>query len=687
MPSERPLAPKPWQQNHQQQPHPNGSGRKSVMNVGDNGSNSPVASLNRPHRLSNTRVVSPESNTAMQRRSGHIPFSVPRPPSESALQGTSSQRGSTLTTTRQPQHQSPAVLDEARASELAALNAKLEEFTNKIRDLETAHTIATNVMTGQLEATRAENERLQDLLRESIERNEFMWSELEGWQADLSSKVQNLEGYIAEVEWKTLPGKPAFEVQSGNEYFPTAKSVNNEVHFTNLNQPAQQPGGKRASHKPGRRMVEADASTVHVGVQTYADPLNALVTPPATPKQIAPQYVNGLLDPKMAGTIVRAPKFNINLETVWSLDTRIGAGAFGEVYLATRRISDRTLFAAAGPLQRGGKNGVDARWTIQADRTPSPGSPKHYGGKKQYNANPSPQQQLQQMQAQPQWSPGVTERAIVKRIAKSSPGVRWEPHAGLQVTLPTEAMLMAQSGGHPNVMPLLETYEDASSFYFVMPCIPGHTRDLEQVLYVPQPPAAPGQLPISPPALSPDKVRRIFSQLMRAMAFLHNERRIAHRDIKPANLVVNDLWDLCVIDLGLAHRIETDELGRELDEVLPNGTPVYAPPEVHGRQPYKATKADIWAAGCVLYELVEGVKLFTRSEEVVRIVDRGALYSQLFARRSRGKQGSRVWPGGADVLVERLLDPDPSCRPDAAEVMRDPWVAGGGGGAVGNGWN
>ena len=70
-----------------------------------------------------------------------------------------------------------------------------------------------------------------------------------------------------------------------------------------------------------------------------------------------------------------------------------------------------------------------------------------------------------------------------------------------------------------------------------------------------------------------------------------------HRDIKPANIVLTKDGTLKVIDFGVALSLKTDQ-----DIVTATGTPVYMAPEQIGKTQY-GSKVDIWAAGCILYEL------------------------------------------------------------------------------------
>lgn len=96
-------------------------------------------------------------------------------------------------------------------------------------------------------------------------------------------------------------------------------------------------------------------------------------------------------------------------------------------------------------------------------------------------------------------------------------------------------------------------------------------------------------------------------QLLSGVAYL-NTQNIVHRDLKPDNLLINPAdGKLKIADFGLAAEIGTPEMGNV------SGTPSYLAPEVIGlylgwNQDGYDTKADVFSAGCVLYELFTGEK-------------------------------------------------------------------------------
>lgn len=87
-------------------------------------------------------------------------------------------------------------------------------------------------------------------------------------------------------------------------------------------------------------------------------------------------------------------------------------------------------------------------------------------------------------------------------------------------------------------------------------------------------------------------------QLCDALSYAHNHR-ILHRDIKPGNIMINQEDQVKVTDFGLARPITGEA------EENPYGTPEYAAPEILGKGSVDQ-RADIYAAGIVLYEMLTG---------------------------------------------------------------------------------
>ncbi|CAI2352617.1 unnamed protein product [Caenorhabditis sp. 36 PRJEB53466] len=97
----------------------------------------------------------------------------------------------------------------------------------------------------------------------------------------------------------------------------------------------------------------------------------------------------------------------------------------------------------------------------------------------------------------------------------------------------------------------------------------------------------------------------IFVELCRGLQYLHS-KRIAHKDIKPGNLLVSIEFTIKICDFGVAEQIDTYQSDGKCTKV--NGTPKFQPPEcVYGNHDsFDGYKADTWAAGITLYNLVSG---------------------------------------------------------------------------------
>ncbi|MGH9783344.1 MAG: protein kinase domain-containing protein [Terriglobia bacterium] len=114
-----------------------------------------------------------------------------------------------------------------------------------------------------------------------------------------------------------------------------------------------------------------------------------------------------------------------------------------------------------------------------------------------------------------------------------------------------------------------------------------------------------------------------------------HRKGITHRDIKPANIKVTPEGEVKVLDFGLAKAFAGDRANADLSD-LPTlepgptkdgqilGTPAYMSPEqVRGQEVDKRT--DIWAFGCVLYELLTGQRPFrgdTIQDTIAKVLER-----------------------------------------------------------------
>jgi len=143
---------------------------------------------------------------------------------------------------------------------------------------------------------------------------------------------------------------------------------------------------------------------------------------------------------------------------------------------------------------------------------------------------------------------------------------------------------------HPGVVAIHEFGEDDESAYIVMEFIEGST--LQQVL-------------TATPVLGLPELLHMMDQLLDALDHAHRQG-VWHRDIKPSNLLLSVHGQLKLTDFGIA-RIENMGLTR-ISSVI--GTPGYMAPEQYMGEGVDQ-RADLYAAGVLLYRLLAGVAPFS----------------------------------------------------------------------------
>ena len=111
--------------------------------------------------------------------------------------------------------------------------------------------------------------------------------------------------------------------------------------------------------------------------------------------------------------------------------------------------------------------------------------------------------------------------------------------------------------------------------------------------------------------LSDDHAQYFIYQTLRALKALHSAD-VIHRDLKPSNLLLNANCDLKVCDFGLARSVKTAEpSGTEtgfMTEYV--ATRWYRAPEIMLTWQKYDVAVDIWSAGCIFAEMLEGKPLF-----------------------------------------------------------------------------
>ncbi|XP_023780710.1 serine/threonine-protein kinase Nek1 isoform X6 [Cyanistes caeruleus] len=210
---------------------------------------------------------------------------------------------------------------------------------------------------------------------------------------------------------------------------------------------------------------------------------------------------------------------------------------------------------------------------------------------------------------------------------------------------------------HPNIVLYRESFEENGCLYIVMDYCEG--GDLFKKIN------AQKGIPFSE-----DQILDWFVQICLALKHIH-DRKILHRDIKSQNIFLTKDGTIQLGDFGIARVLNsTAELARTCI-----GTPYYLSPEICQNKPYN-NKSDIWALGCVLYEMCTLKHAFEAGNMknlVLKIIsgpfppvsmhysyDLRNLLSQLFKRnpRNRPSVNSILEKNFIAKRVEKFLTPE-----------------------------
>jgi serine/threonine-protein kinase len=147
---------------------------------------------------------------------------------------------------------------------------------------------------------------------------------------------------------------------------------------------------------------------------------------------------------------------------------------------------------------------------------------------------------------------------------------------------------------HPHILGLIDSGEVGGTAYFVMPFVQGES--LRDRL------AREKQLSIS-------EAVRIAAEVAAALDYAHRHG-VVHRDIKPENILLHD-GSALVADFGIALAASTAGGSRMTETGMSLGTPHYMSPEQAMGEREITARSDIYALGCVTYEMLVGEPPFT----------------------------------------------------------------------------
>ncbi|AHG93294.1 protein kinase (plasmid) [Gemmatirosa kalamazoonensis] len=194
---------------------------------------------------------------------------------------------------------------------------------------------------------------------------------------------------------------------------------------------------------------------------------------------------------------------------------------------------------------------------------------------------------------------------------------------------------------HPHILALHDSGEAAGDLFFVMPLMEGLTlRDRLR---------RDGPLPV-------DAAVRIASEVADALDYAHRHD-VVHRDIKPENILLHEGHAL-VADFGIGKAVVAASASGAptLTQVgVTVGTPTYMSPEQAAGDDVDG-RSDLFALGCVLYEMLTGEPPFT-GPTVQAVIARRFQHTPPPVSASRP-----AVPPGVCHVIERLLERDPASR-------------------------
>jgi eukaryotic-like serine/threonine-protein kinase len=204
---------------------------------------------------------------------------------------------------------------------------------------------------------------------------------------------------------------------------------------------------------------------------------------------------------------------------------------------------------------------------------------------------------------------------------------------------------------HPNVVQVFDQGADGSVLYLAMEYLPGRT--LRDVL-------------MQRGALTPRETVSVMEPVLGALAAAHRVG-IVHGDVKPENVILTDDGRIKVADFGLARAVTTRISGAGGSQLL--GTVAYMAPELVSRGVADAgadVRADVYAAGIMLFELLTGKQPFT-GEDPAQVA-----YRHVREMVPAPTSIAPELPSAFDDIALRATDRDPGRRPvDAVAMLSD----------------
>ena len=205
---------------------------------------------------------------------------------------------------------------------------------------------------------------------------------------------------------------------------------------------------------------------------------------------------------------------------------------------------------------------------------------------------------------------------------------------------------------HPNVVHLLDHFENADYIFIVMEYIRGGrlTDYMKEKKF----------------HFSEKRAAEIIYEIAIGVKYLH-KYGIIHRDLKPDNIMLtesNDKGHIKIMDFGLSKI-----LGKKEKTSDGFGTLTFVSPEVLIRKPYNK-EIDIWSIGVILYLILSGDLPFDDEEDDEQKIAKSIVYNEVeFPSKKFGNKSKEVIE-----LIKRCLTKEPKDRIKIDEIIKSDWI-------------
>ena len=246
---------------------------------------------------------------------------------------------------------------------------------------------------------------------------------------------------------------------------------------------------------------------------------------------------------------------------------------------------------------------------------------------------------------------GATKSVAVKFIIPSK--TNSERHREMFLSEARLSMMLS----HSNVIQVFDAGEDEGRLYMVMEWVDG--MNLAQLL-------AHMRNEGKAPSLSLGGY--VIGEVLKGLAYAHNlyhegrQITIVHRDISPQNVLVSVSGEVKLLDFGVARLAQEETSGVHI-----KGKLRYMAPEHLGGSS-KAPTVDVYGAGAILHELIEGTKYRAGADEM-------QLYNQILGGHTPPLTRADT-PAEMAALRNTMLDPDENARVQGADLaleMLEAW--------------